>query len=190
MNARLRDYYNNLHKLERQIAEHGTIDIPLNLLNARDSTESEIAKLIAQINQIELSISEIKKTIIIEEKEKPSRGEVKALLSNFWQISDGDPLFCAVSTLKHKETLKYRRPMTGFGEIRGYASIIYSLARAYKANVTKDAMLYFSDAFPMNIQLESSLILLGGDDRNRVTAEMFDKFERVGWKLPFRFVYE
>ena len=45
LNARLRDYYNNLHKLEKQIAEHGTIDIPLNLLNARDSTESEIAKL-------------------------------------------------------------------------------------------------------------------------------------------------
>jgi hypothetical protein len=124
------------------------------------------------------------------EAQEQFREEVKALFARFWQIRDGEPLFCAISTLGHRQTWSYKRPMTGFGEIRGYASVVYSLARAYETNVTKDARLYFSDSLPMNVQLESSWILLGGDDRNYVTNEMFKQFRLMKCELPFRFVYE
>jgi hypothetical protein len=183
-------YTQSLHRLEEKAASYGVMDVPLVLQNQIEETRSKIKELEDEIKQVERSITEIKEMVRREGKEKQTREEEKALLSRFWQIRDDEPLFCAISTVGHEDTGKYLRRATGFGEIRGYASIVYSLDRAYAKGIMKDARLYFSDTFPQDRRLERSLILLGGDDKNDVTCQMMRHFELQGKKWPFRFYYE
>jgi len=183
-------YVQNLHRLEEKAASYGVMDVPIALQNQIEETRSKIKELEDEIEQVEHSITEIKKLVKREGKEKQTRKEEKALLSRFWQIRGDEPLFCAISTVGSEDTGKYKRRATGFGEIRGYASIVYSLARAYEKGVIKDSGLYFSDTFPQDRRLERSLILLGGDDKNDVTLRMTRYFELQNKELPFRFYYE
>jgi hypothetical protein len=182
-------YTQNLHRLEEKAVSYGVMDVPIALQNQIEETRSKIKELEDEIEQVEHSITEIKKTVKREGEERQAREEEKALLSRFWQIRDNEPLFCAISALRREHTGKYLRRATGFGEIRGYASIVYSLARAYERSVMQDARLYFGDAFPDD-RLPSSLILLGGDDNNDVTHQMMRHFELQNKKLPFRFHFE
>jgi hypothetical protein len=183
-------YTQNLHHLEEKAVHYGVVEMPIALQNQIKETRSKIKGLEDEIEQVECSITEIKRTVEREGEEKQTREEEKALLSRFWQIRDDEPLFCAISTVGPEDTGKYKRRATGFGEIRGYASVVYSLARAYEKGIMKDARLYFSDTYPHDRRLERSLILLGGDDKNDVTRQMIRHFELQSKELPFRFHYE
>lgn len=183
-------YTQNLHQLEEKAAQYGVVDVPIALQNQIEETRSKIRELEDEIKQVEHSITEIRKVVKKEGEERQTREEEKALLSRFWQIRDDEPLFCAISAVGPEDTGKYTRRATGFGEIRGYASIVYSLARAYEKGIMKDARLYFADAYPHDRRRERSLILLGGDDNNDVTRQMMRHFELQNKELPFRFHYE
>lgn len=187
LNIALRTCHRNRYRLEEEKVKYGPKDVPISVYNDIEETQSQIEKLQDKIKGVEDSISELKKMILGEAR--LSQEEEKTLFSRFWRLSAGESLFCAVSTLEYKYTGWYNRPMAGFGEIQGYASIVYSLTRAYETTVMRDAGL-FSDNFPFNIQLGNSLVLLGGDDKNKVTADMIKEFQRIGCKLPFRFKYE
>jgi hypothetical protein len=137
--------------------------------------------------EVEIEIEDIE----VEIKQLEAEVEEKALFVRFWRIHDEEPLYCAISVAGFKDIGPYTRLMTGFGEIRGYASIIYSLTRAYENSVMKDVDLYFGDdTFPRHNLLEGSMILLGGDDVNKVTDRVKKEFDEKSIELPFHFHYE
>lgn len=99
----------------------------------------------------------------------------------FWRIPHNEPLACTISTLAHRWTGAYFRPMTGFGEQIGYAAIARSLA---SAGITREARPVFADRFMAENLEDASLILLGGDDKNRTTKVVLD---RIRDTFPFAF---
>lgn len=181
-----RQHLNNLFQLQIQAARYGA-NVPVSLQNEIGVIKEELKELEEGITQRE---HEIKTRIEGEEGEKQTREREKDLFKRFWQIRPDEFLFCIISTVESQDTGKYKRRATGLGEIRGYASIVYSLARAYERSMMKEDKLYFGDTFPDDKRREGSLILLGGDDKNEVTGQILKSFEFQGKKLPFRFYYE
>ena len=68
--------------------------------------------------------------------------------------------------------------MTGFGEIQGLSSIYYSLDKAFQNVPVEDDVLFFGSGIPQNLW-RGSIIILGGDDRNKVMLDMINRFLRV-----------
>ncbi|MBN1217349.1 MAG: hypothetical protein JXM69_00355 [Anaerolineae bacterium] len=194
MKKLLINHQRRLQKLKEKQVLLGLASPPELLIEIED-IEKEIGQfesnLEALVSGDEFSQTALTKVLTsrLDRVESKIREEDKALFQSFWQLAEDEPLFCAVSTASIQDVGPYVRRMTGFGEIRGYASLVYSLSRAYDTPLPEDTQVFFGDTFRFSLTRTGSWILLGGDDVNPVTDKIIKHFKVGQAGLPIRFSY-